>query len=81
MKKTMMFLLIGISPLFLTGCITGTGYSSNNNYIHNRYRDIHADGLSDASYNLGYGRLGYVMNDYGFGGYDGGYYSRDWITR
>lgn len=85
MKKTLRVILIGISPLFLIGCVADTGYSSssayNNNYIHTGYRDIHSDGVSDSSYNLGYGRLGYVMNDYGFGGYDGGYYSREWVGR
>jgi hypothetical protein len=85
MEKTIVALFIGIFHLVLTGCVADTGYPSysayNSHYIHTGYRDIHSDGLSDSSYNLGYGRVGYVMNDYGFGGYDGGYYSREWIGR
>ncbi|BCA95766.1 hypothetical protein TUM19329_21270 [Legionella antarctica] len=81
MKKTLIT-LSGLSLLFLTGCVTNTrDTTAHNNYIHSGYRDFNSDGLSGVSYRLGYGRIGYVLNDYGFGGYDGGYYSREWIGR
>ncbi len=81
MKKIMMAIL-GISLLSLVGCVTDTGYTTaHHNHIHSGYRDLNSDGLSGVSYSLGYGRLGYVLNDYGFGGYDGGYYSREWVGR